>query len=131
MIELTRLNGNLNAVLAQVVGVLNAATLTLPSDVLSTLSPALQQLALGNLITATPGATASILDLSIASTDGSAPVDLNLLGVQVTTSNINLQLSAQTGDGQILGNLLYNLSNLLNTGSQSGSLLSLLALLGL
>ena len=129
--ELTRLNTNLNAVLAQVVGVLNASTLTLPADVLSTLSPALQTLAGASLITATPGATASILDLAIATSDGTAPVNLNLLGVNVTTSNINLTLAAHTGDGLILGNLLYNVSNLLNSGGQSGSLLSLLSLLGL
>jgi len=129
--ELTRLNTDLNAVLAKVVGVLNASTLTLPAGVLDTLSPALQQLAVGNLITAAPGATATVLDLAIATPDDSAPVSVNLLGVLVTTSDVKATLSARTGDGQILGNLLYNVSNLLNSGSSAGSLLSLLSLLGL
>ena len=128
--ELTRLNTNLNAVLAKVIGILNASTLTLPADVLGTLSPALQTLALSDLITATPGATTTILDLVIASSDGtSPPVSLDLLGVLVTTSNIDVELSAHTGEGLILGNLLYNVANLLNSGSASGLLL-LLALLG-
>ena len=93
------------------------------------MSPALQQLALPGLITATPGATASILDLVIASADGgSPPVSVDLLGLLVTTNDINAELSARTGEGQILGNLLYNVSNLLNPGA-TGGLLNLLALL--
>jgi hypothetical protein len=72
-----------------------------------------------------------ILDLAIASPDGSSPpVNLDLLGVVVTTSDIDAELSARTGDGLILGNLLYNVANLLNSGSASSSLLSLLLLLG-
>jgi hypothetical protein len=129
--ELTRLNTNINGVLAKVIGALNAADLTLPPGVLDTLSPALQTLAVPDLITAAPGATATILDLAIASPDGSSPpVNLDLLGVVVTTSNIDAELSARTGDGLILGNLLYNVANLLNSGSASSSLLSLLLLLG-
>lgn len=128
--ELTRLNSNVNALLAKVVGVLNAATLTLPADVLSTLSPALQQLALPDLISATPGATTTILDLVVASSDGSTPpVSLDLLGLLVTTSNVDVELSARTGDGLILGNLLYNVANLLNSGSSASTLLALLLLL--
>jgi hypothetical protein len=129
--ELTRLNTDINTILAKVVGVLNASSLTLPADVLSTLSSALQQLALPNLVTATPGATATVLDLLLASSDGTTPpVSLDLLGVHVTTSDVKATLSAKTGDGLVLGNLLYNVSNLLNSGSLAGSLLSLLGLLG-
>jgi hypothetical protein len=43
----------------------------------------------------------------------------------VTTSDIDAELWAQTGDGQILGNLLYNVANLLNQGNVT-SLLFLL-----
>jgi hypothetical protein len=110
-----------------VVGVLNTAALVLPPDVLGTLSAALQTLALPGLITPTPGATATILDLALASADGT-PVAVDLLGVNVTTSNVDAELSAHTGDGLILGNLLYNLANLLNPGSSG--LLPLLLLLG-
>ena len=112
------------------VGVLNASDLTLPAGVLDTLSPALQTLAIPSLITAAPGATATVLDPIIASSDGSSPpVSLDLLGLLVTTNDINAKLSARTGDGQVLGNLVYNVSNLLNAGSSASSLLSLLALL--
>ena len=91
---------------------------------------ALQTLAIPDLITAAPGATASILDLVIASTDGTLPpVSLDVLGVLVTTGDVNVELSARTGDGQILGNLLYNVSNLLNSGSSASTLLALLGLL--
>ena len=63
-------------------------------------------------------------------TASSPPVDVNLLGVVVTTSNIQVQLYAQTGDGLILGNLLYNVANLLNPGG-SLNLLTILGQLGL
>jgi hypothetical protein len=129
--NLSALSGNLNALLSKVVGVLNASALTLPSNAVSSLSGVLQQLALPNLVNATGTASAPILNLSIASTDGSTPpVNVNLLGLQVTTSNIQAQLLAQTGDGQILGNLLYNVANLLNPGG-SISLLTILGSLGL
>ena len=48
----------------------------------------------------------------------------------VTTSNIKAQIFAQTGDGQVLGNLLYNVANLLNPGG-SVNLLTILNELGL
>ena len=82
------------------------------------------------MINATGTATAPILNLAIASTDGTTPpVDVNLLGVVVTTSDIQAQVLAQTGDGQILGNLLYNVANLLNPGGAL-SLLTILNALG-
>lgn len=43
----------------------------------------------------------------------------------MTTSDIDAELWAETGDGQILGNLLFNVANLLNQGNTS-SLLFLL-----
>lgn len=130
--NLNTLNTDLNALLAKVVGVLNASTLTLPVNALSTLDQTLQTLALPDLIN-TSGAPASapILNLAIASSDGSTPpVDVNLLGLQITTSNIQAQLLAQTGNGEVLGNLLYNVANLLNPGG-SLSLLAILNTLGL
>jgi hypothetical protein len=50
------------------------------------------------------------------------------LALVVTTSNVQAELDAQTGDGQILGNLVYNVANLLNP---NGSLSLLTLLLGL
>lgn len=125
--KLATLNDNLNTILAKVVGVLNASNLVLPPGAVEGLSDVLQQLALPDLIAPT-GTTASapILDLSIASADGTTPpVDVDLLGLKITTSNIEAQLLAQTGEGQILGNLLYNVANLLNPGGS----LNLLAIL--
>jgi hypothetical protein len=129
--NISTLNDNLNALLAKVVGVLNAASLTLPTNAVAGLTQTLQTLALPNLVNATGTATTPILNLAIASTDGTTPpVDVNLLGLKVTTSNIQAQLTATTGDGQILGNLLYNASHLLDPGG-SLSLLGILGQLGL
>lgn len=128
--QLTALNTNLNNLLAKVIGVLNASTLTLPGGVLGSLSAALQTLALPTLLTNQFGATSPILDLTIASTDGTTPpVIVDLLGVHITTSDIDAHLSAQTGDGQILGNLVYNVSHLLDPNSPA-ALLFLLTQLG-
>jgi hypothetical protein len=129
--NLNELSSNLNALLGKVVGILNASSLTLPADALDSLTLALQTLALPNLVTSETTATASILDLIIASTDGSSPpVDVDLLGLKITTSNIEAQLLAETGDGKVLGNLLYNLAHLLDPGG-SLNLLTILNLLGL
>jgi|GEM_PF-1277199 len=129
--NLSTLNANLNALLAKVVGVLNAASLILPTNALASLSQVLQTLALPNLVNSSGTASAPILNLAIASSNATTPpVDVNLLGLVVTTSNIQAQLIAQTGDGQILGNLLYNVANLLNPGG-SLNLLTILNQLGL
>jgi hypothetical protein len=129
--NLQTLNNNLNTLLAQVVGVLNAASLTLAPNAVSSLSQVLQTLAIPTLVNSSGNASAPILNLVIASTDGTTPpVDVNLLGLVVTTSNIQVQLNAQTGDGLILGNLLYNVANLLNPGG-SLNLLTILNQLGL
>ncbi len=128
--NLAQLSTNINAILAKVVGILNAADLVLSPGIISTLPPALQSLANATLLNATPGATIPVLDLVVASTDGtSPPVDVDLLGLNVTTSDIDAHLTATTGDGQILGNLLYNLANLANP-SGPASLLSFLNQIG-
>jgi hypothetical protein len=105
--NLTGLSNNLNALLAKVVGVLNATSLVLPADPLAGLRSVLQTLALPKLISPTPGATSEILNLAIASTATvGAPVQVDLLGLDITTSNIHARLLARTGEGQLLGNLL-------------------------
>ncbi len=116
--DLTTINGDLNALLAKVVGVLNTATLSLSAGAEGTLSPILQQLASPTLIDTTGAAVAPepVLNLNIASNNGSPPVDVNLLGVVVTTSDIQVQLLAQPGYGNLLGNLVYNVSHLLDGG---------------
>ncbi len=92
--------------------VLNNSTLTLSQSV-GSLSSTLQQLALPNLVNTTgTQATAPVLNLDIAAlpTDSTPPVDVNLLGLVVTTNNIHAQLSATTGSGNILGNIVYNVT---------------------
>ena len=69
--------------------------------------------------------TATRLDLVIASPDGTPPVQADLLGLVVTTSDIDAELWAQTGDGQILGNVLFNVSHLLDQGNGVSLLLLL------
>jgi hypothetical protein len=120
--KVAQLNNSLNGVLARVVGVLNVADLLVSPSLVSALPPALQTL-LSPVLVAPAGSSAPVLDLVIASQDGtSPPVNVDLLGLHVTTSDINAQLSATTGDGQILGNLLYNVANLANPGGAGGLL---------
>jgi len=125
--ELTDLSNNINTLLAKVVGVLNNASLTLAPGAINLLDQVIQDLSLPTLVNTTTPATADILNLIIASTDGTTPpVDVKLLGLEITTSNIQAKLTATTGDGQVLGNLLYNVSHLLDPGGA----LNLLGILG-
>jgi hypothetical protein len=125
------LSNNLNALLAKVIGVLNSTNLVLPAGAVEGLSQVLQTLALPDLVTSEPGATVPVLNLVIASPDGDTPpVDVDLLGLKITTSNIRAQLIATTGEGQVLGNLLYNVAHLLDPGGRL-SLLNILLQLGL
>ena len=57
-----------------------------------------------------------ILDLVIARPDGSPPVTVDPFGLNVQVGGIDAELSARTGDGLVLGNLLYNVANLVNPG---------------
>jgi len=125
--NLSQLSNNLNALLAKVVGVLNASSLTLPASALASLPPVLQTLALPNLLSSSTTSTSTVLTVVIASPNGATtpPVEVNLLGLDVTTSNITATLLAKTGDGQILGNLVYNIANLLNPGASPTLLLLL------
>jgi len=58
-----------------------------------------------------------ILDLSLA------PIHLDLLGLKVDTSKICLDIAAQPGAGNLLGNLLGGVANLLNGGTPLGTIL--------
>jgi len=64
-------------------------------------------------VTVDPTSTCQILHLDIG------PISLNLLGLQVNLSEIVLDISAQSGPGNLLGNLLCAVANLLNGGSFS------------
>jgi hypothetical protein len=49
------------------------------------------------------------------------PINLNLLGLVVRTNQINVRIDAVPGAGNLLGNLLCSITNLLNPGSLSGT----------
>jgi hypothetical protein len=66
-------------------------------------------------------ATCDILHLVLG------PLDLNLLGLKVHLDKVVLDIVAQSGAGQLLGNLLCAVANLLNSG---GTLSQLLTQLG-
>jgi hypothetical protein len=58
------------------------------------------------------------------------PLTLNLLGLNVTLSRVVLDISAQPGPGNLLGNLLCSVANLLNNPGALANLLNqILALL--
>jgi hypothetical protein len=54
------------------------------------------------------------------------PLNLNLLGLVVTLNQVNLNITAVPGAGNLLGNLLCAVANLLNGGGGLGSLSTLL-----
>ncbi|NES31796.1 hypothetical protein GCE86_24355 [Micromonospora terminaliae] len=69
-------------------------------------------------------ATCDILNLDLG------PLDLNLLGLQVHLDEVVLDITAQQGPGNLLGNLLCAVAGLLdNTGGGSGVLNGIVALL--
>ncbi|HEX2913317.1 MAG TPA: hypothetical protein VH186_21115 [Chloroflexia bacterium] len=69
---------------------------------------------------AAPAAAGSctILDLTLG------PLHLNLLGLVVDLNQVNLNITAQQGSGNLLGNLLCAVANLLNGGSPLSNLLN-------
>jgi hypothetical protein len=51
------------------------------------------------------------------------PIHLNVLGLTVDTSEICLSITAESGPGNLLGNLLCNVSHLLDGGTSLGDIL--------
>ncbi len=71
-------------------------------------------------LTASPNAldpTTPILNLHLG------PIHLDLLGLQVDTSQICLDVTAHSGPGNLLGNLLTDVANLLNGGTPLSDIL--------
>ena len=54
------------------------------------------------------------------------PLDLNLLGLRVQLNAIDLRIGAEPGQGNLLGNLLCSIANLLNPGGALGQIVNLL-----
>jgi hypothetical protein len=60
------------------------------------------------------------------------PIDLNLLGLMVHTNQIVIDITAQAGPGNLLGNLLCAVAHLLDSNASGNALANLLNhLLGL
>jgi len=97
---------------------------------------------LSGVLTTTTGVTTSVLrtiTLPAAVTQATCdilhldlgPLSLDILGLQVDLSRIILDITAEAGAGNLLGNLLCAVANLLNNPSGLARLLnSILALLG-
>jgi hypothetical protein len=69
------------------------------------------------LIPTASSGSCEILDLVLG------PLDLNLLGLVVTLDTVHLNITAERGPGNLLGNLLCAVAGLLNPG-QGGGLLN-------
>ena len=68
----------------------------------------------------TINATCDILHLELG------PIDLNLLGLVVHVDKIVIDIDAQSGPGNLLGNLLCAIANLLNNNGPLSTLVNLL-----
>ena len=92
---------------------------------------------LNGVLTAASGATQAVNQTitTALSASGSCqiltltigPIYLNLLGLVVTLNQLNLNISAVPGAGNLLGNLLCDVANLLNGGGAVSTLLNNLA----
>jgi len=91
-LTLDALTGNLVGTVNAIVKGIGGATSTLPIQI--TLDP--------------QGTECPILDLHLG------PIDLNLLGLRVQTSEICLDVHAEHGPGALLGNLLCDITGLLD-----------------
>lgn len=91
-----------------------SGTLTTAAGVTSTVSSAVTGLPLINATASCP-----ILSLTLG------PLNLNVLGLNVTLNQVVLNITAVPGAGNLLGNLLCDVANLLNGGNLSGLLTTL------
>lgn len=65
-------------------------------------------------------ATCQILELTLG------PLDLDLLGLQVHLDQVHLEITAQSGPGNLLGNLLCGVAGLLDSSGPTSALVRLL-----
>lgn len=73
-----------------------------------------------SLDAAAPSASCPILHLVLG------PLNLNLLGLQVTLNQVVLNINAIPGAGNLLGNLLCSVANLLNGNASASAVATLL-----
>jgi len=97
-----------------------AGTLT---DTAGTVIGTVSNMAVSNIPLASVAGSCTILTLTLG------PLDLNLLGLMVHLNQVVLNITAQLGPGNLLGNLLCSIANLLNGGNLSNLLTQLVGLL--
>ena len=113
-------------------GVLNITSFAVQNGVLNALGTLTTTLtdAAGNVLPSVTQAIAlpvgasgscTILTLTLG------PLDLNLLGLMVHLNQVVLNITAQQGPGNLLGNLLCGVANLLNSNGALAGLLNALA----
>ena len=89
---------------------------------------------LTNTLTGVTQAINQTVTLPVANISGSCPIlhlelgplDLNLLGLQVHLNQVVLDITAQSGSGNLLGNLLCAVSHLLDSSANVNGLVNLL-----
>ena len=72
------------------------------------------------ILDATASGRCQILDLTLG------PLDLNLLGLLVHLDQVHLNITAQSGPGNLLGNLLCGVAGLLDNGASGNAIANLL-----
>ncbi len=101
---------------------------TLTGTVTNTLGVVVGTINQAVAIPVTASGTCDILNLILG------PLSLNLLGLQIDLNQVVLNITAQSGAGNLLGNLLCAVANLLNRGGPltglTGLLNNILRLLG-
>ena len=100
-------------------GIFNGSVTNAVTGIITPLEQTLTNIAVSN--TSTSGGC-QILDLTLG------PLDLNVLGLVVTLNQVHLNITAQPGPGNLLGNLLCSVSHLLDNGN-SNAIQNLLNLL--
>ena len=93
---------------------------TLTNTATGVVTPILQTFSQVVSIIGTPQASCQILHLELG------PLDLNLLGLMVHLDRVVLDITAQPGPGNLLGNLLCAVANLLNNNGPLGAIANLL-----
>jgi hypothetical protein len=94
---------------------------TLTSTITNALTGAVQTVTQSTTVPLTASGSCQILHLTLG------PLDLNLLGLQVHLNQVVLDVTAQSGPGNLLGNLLCAVAHLLdNPAAPAGGLAGLL-----
>jgi len=94
-----------------------SATGTLTGNLIDAVTGAVTAVSQALTILTSVSATCTILTLTLG------PLDLNLLGLMVHLNQVVLTITAVPGAGNLLGNLLCAIANLLNGGGALSTLL--------